>query len=43
MRLEAEEGMAKLKQQARWQEREYPDAAASLREVPEELFTLVVT
>ena len=39
-RLGAEEGIAKLKQQAGWLEREYPDAAASLREGLEELFTI---
>jgi Transposase, Mutator family len=30
--LPAEEGMARLEKQAQWLEREYPDAAASLRE-----------
>lgn len=40
LRLGAEEGIAKLKQQAQWLEREYPDAAASLREGLEELFTI---
>ncbi len=39
-RLGAEEGIARLKQQAAWLEREYPDAAASLREGLEELFTI---
>ena len=39
-RLGAEDGIAKLKQQAQWLEREYPDAAASLREGLEELFTI---
>ena len=40
LRLGAAEGIAKLKQQAQWLEREYPDAAASLREGLEELFTI---
>ena len=40
LRLGAEEGIAKLKRQAQWLEREYPDAAASLREGLEELFTI---
>lgn len=40
LRLGAEEGIAKLKQQAQWLEHEYPDAAASLREGLEELFTI---
>jgi putative transposase len=40
LRLGAEEGIAKLKQQAQWLERAYPDAAASLREGLEELFTI---
>ena len=39
-RLAPEEGIAKLKQQASWLEREYPDAAGSLREGLEELFTI---
>lgn len=39
-RLDAEEGMAKLRQQARWLEREYPGAAASLLEGLEETFTI---
>ena len=39
-RLAPEEGIAKLKQQASWLEREYPDAAGSLREGMEELFTI---
>ena len=39
-RLPAEEGMARLKQQARWLESEYPSAAASLLEGLEELFTI---
>ena len=39
-RLRPREGIAKLKQQASWLEREYPDAAGSLREGLEELFTI---
>lgn len=39
-RLAPDEGIAKLKQQASWLEREYPDAAGSLREGMEELFTI---
>ena len=39
-RLAPQEGIAKLKQQASWLEREYPDAAGSLREGLEELFTI---
>jgi putative transposase len=39
-RLDADEGMAKLKQQARWLETEYPSAAASLLEGLEETFTI---
>jgi transposase-like protein len=39
-RLEAEAGMTKLKQQARWREPEYPSAAASLREGLAETFTI---
>ncbi len=39
-RLAPEEGIARLKQQASWLEREYPDAAGSLREGLEELFTI---
>jgi len=39
-RLEAAQGMARLEQQARWLEQEYPSAAASLREGLEELFTV---
>jgi putative transposase len=35
-----QEGIAKLTQQASWLEREYPDAAGSLREGLEELFTI---
>jgi len=39
-RLPADEGMARLKQQASWLQGEYPSAAASLREGLEELFTI---
>ena len=39
-RLMRDEGIAKLKQQASWLEREYPDAAGSLREGMAELFTI---
>jgi transposase-like protein len=39
-RLDAEEGMKKLKQQAKWLESEYPSAAASLLEGLEETFTV---
>ena len=39
-RLPADEGMAKLKQQASWLEREYPSAATSLLEGLEETFTV---
>lgn len=39
-RLAPQEGIAKLKQQASWLEREYPDAAGSLREGLEEMFTI---
>jgi transposase-like protein len=39
-RLAPDQGIAKLKQQASWLEREYPDAAGSLREGMEELFTV---
>jgi len=38
-RLPAKEGMARLEKQAEWQEREYPSAAASLREGLAEMFT----
>ena len=38
--LPATEGMARLEKQAQWLEREYPDAAASLREGLAELFTV---
>ena len=39
-RLSADEGIARLKQQASWLEREYPSAAASLLEGLEETFTV---
>jgi transposase-like protein len=39
-RLPAADGMARLEKQAQWLEREYPDAAASLREGLEEMFTV---
>jgi len=39
-RLGADEGIARLQQQAAWLERQYPDAAASLREGLEEMFTI---
>jgi putative transposase len=39
-RLGSREGIAQLKQQASWLEHEYPDAAGSLREGLEELFTI---
>lgn len=39
-KLEAKEGMAKLKVQAHWLEKEYPSAAASLLEGLEETFTI---
>ena len=39
-RLSAPEGMARREKQARWLEREHPDAAASLREGMEERFTI---
>jgi len=38
-RLEPAEGKARLRQQARWLEKEYPSAAASLREGLDETFT----
>ena len=38
-RLGASEGVARLEKQAQWLEREYPDAAASLREGLAEMFT----
>jgi transposase-like protein len=40
LKLEAAEGLAKLEQYASWLEREWPGAAASLREGLEELFTV---
>jgi len=39
-RLPADEGIARLKQQASWLERQYPSAAASLREGLDETFTV---
>jgi transposase-like protein len=39
-KLPAKEGMSRLKQQAEWLKRDYPDAAASLLEGPEETFTV---
>lgn len=39
-RLAAEEGRARLEKQAQWLEREFPDAAASLREGLAEMFTV---
>src|SRR3989337_1798100 len=39
-RLPATDGMARLEKQAQWLEREHPDAAASLREGLEEMFTV---
>ncbi len=39
-RLSVAEGMARLEKQAQWLEREYPDAAASLREGLQEMFTV---
>jgi transposase-like protein len=39
-RLSASEGMARLEKQAQWLEREYPSAAASLREGLAEMFTV---
>jgi len=39
-RLPADQGMARLRKQAEWLEREYPSAAASLREGLEETFTI---
>lgn len=39
-RLPAKEGMTRLEQQAEWLEREYPRAAASLREGLTEMFTV---
>jgi transposase-like protein len=39
-KLDAKEGMAKLEQYASWLEHQWPDAAGSLREGLEELFTI---
>lgn len=39
-RLHADEGIRRLEKQAQWLEREYPSAAASLREGLDELFTV---
>jgi len=39
-KLDADEGMAKLKQYAQWLERDWPDAAGSLREGLSEMFTI---
>jgi len=39
-KLDADEGIGKLKQQARWLQTEYPSAAASLLEGLEETFTI---
>lgn len=39
-KLDAKEGMAQIEQYATWLERDHPDAAASLREGLEELFTI---
>jgi putative transposase len=39
-RLEAKEGMQKIEQYASWLEREWPSAAASLREGLEEMYTI---
>jgi len=39
-RLDAAAGMAQLEKQAQWLEKEYPDAAASLREGLAEMFTV---
>lgn len=39
-RLPAKEGMVRLEKQAEWLEREYPSAAASLREGLSEMFTV---
>jgi hypothetical protein len=40
IRLPAREGVANLEKQGEWPEREYPSAAASLREGLEEMFTV---
>lgn len=39
-KLDAEEGLAKIEQYASWLQRDWPSAAASLREGLEELFTI---
>ena len=39
-KLDAKEGMAKIEQYATWLEREWPSAAASLREGLDEMFTI---
>ena len=39
-RLEAKDGQARLEKLAQWYERDWPDAAASLREGVEECFTI---
>lgn len=39
-RLDADEGISKLKRQAKWLEKEYPSAASSLLEGLEETFTI---
>ena len=39
-KLDADEGMAKLKQYAEWLERDWPDAAGSLREGLSDMFTI---
>ena len=39
-KLEAKEGKAKLEQHARWLERDWPDAAGSVREGLDEMFTI---
>jgi putative transposase len=39
-KLDAKEGMAQIEQYATWLEREHPDAASSLREGLEEMFTI---
>lgn len=40
-KLDAKEGMAQIEQYAVWLERTHPDAAASLREGLEEMFTII--
>ena len=40
LKLEAEKGMAKLEEHAKWLEKSHPSAAASLREGLEEMFTI---